>query len=95
MLGTGTSNRLDEYGGHVNQIARAAPQRARLRVAFMHDKLLINDLSTVQGSVTFDGQPVGQGSIVFEPSDGVGPVSGGSIEQGRYRLAGDAGDDGR
>ena len=50
-----------------------------------------SDLSTVEGTVTFDGEPVEEGSIVFEPADGVGPAAGGTIEQGRYRLAGDAG----
>ena len=50
-----------------------------------------NDLTTVEGTVTFDGQPVEAGSIVFEPADGAGPAAGGTIEQGKYRLAGDAG----
>ena len=48
-------------------------------------------LATVQGNVTFDGKPVEQGSIVFEPADGAGPVAGGTIEKGTYRLAGEGG----
>jgi len=44
------------------------------------------NLATVQGNVTFDGQPVEKGSIIFEPADGVGPVAGGTIENGKYRL---------
>jgi hypothetical protein len=47
--------------------------------------------ATVEGRVTFDGQPVEAGTIVFEPADGAGPSAGGAIENGRYRLAGDAG----
>lgn len=43
--------------------------------------------TTVQGTVTFDGQPVANGSIVFEPADGAGPTAGGQIVQGKYQLA--------
>lgn len=42
----------------------------------------------VEGEVTFDGQPVESGSIVFEPADGQGPSFGGSIESGRYAVSG-------
>jgi hypothetical protein len=48
-------------------------------------------LVTVEGDVTFDGQPVEQGTIVFEPADGAGPSAGGSIEAGAYRLSGESG----
>lgn len=47
--------------------------------------------TTVEGNVTFDGKPVEQGSIVFEPADGTGPVAGGTIEKGKYRLDFEAG----
>ncbi|MGI6416697.1 MAG: hypothetical protein ACOX1P_13580 [Thermoguttaceae bacterium] len=50
-----------------------------------------SSLATVQGTVTFDGEPVQQGSIAFEPADGVGPVAGGMIEGGKYVLAGETG----
>lgn len=40
----------------------------------------------VEGQVTFDGQPVEQGTIVFEPVDGTGAVAGGTIQNGKYRL---------
>jgi len=50
-----------------------------------------SNLATVEGNVTFDGQPVEQGSIVFEPADGVGQVAGGTIQNGKYRLASEAG----
>ena len=43
------------------------------------------DLS-ISGAVTFDGQPVDEGSIVFEPADGKGPTVGGTIESGRYSV---------
>jgi hypothetical protein len=46
-------------------------------------------LATVEGTVTFDGQPVENGSIVFEPADGVGPATGGMIERGKYLLDGE------
>ncbi len=42
--------------------------------------------ATVEGQVTFDGQPVEQGTIVFEPADGAGAVAGGTIQNGKYRL---------
>lgn len=48
-------------------------------------------LAVVQGNVTFDGQPVEQGSITFEPADGVGPVTGGTIQNGKYRLDAEGG----
>jgi len=49
--------------------------------------------AVVQGNVTFDGQPVGQGSITFEPADGAGPVAGGTIQNGKYRLDAEGGMD--
>jgi hypothetical protein len=48
-------------------------------------------LATVEGTVTFDGQPVDKGTIVFEPADGAGPTAGGTIENGEYQLAEEAG----
>jgi hypothetical protein len=44
----------------------------------------------VNGEVTFQGQPVPEGSISFEPADGKGPTTGGPILNGQYRLDGDA-----
>jgi hypothetical protein len=41
--------------------------------------------------VTFDGQPVADGRIAFEPADGQGMTAGGKITAGEYRLTGDAG----
>ena len=49
-----------------------------------------SSLATVQGNVTFDGQPIEQGLIVFEPVDGVGPVAGGAIQYGKYQLGTEA-----
>ena len=48
-------------------------------------------LATVEGLVTFDGEPVEEGSIVFEPADGAGAAVGGGIVNGQYRLAGENG----
>ncbi len=47
-------------------------------------------LVTVEGQVTWEGQPIEQGAIVFEPADGQGPSAGGKIQNGQYRLAGDS-----
>ena len=40
----------------------------------------------VQGSVTFAGEPVLRGTIVFEPEGGNGTTAGGAISDGRYRV---------
>ena len=40
----------------------------------------------VQGAVTFNGEPVDEGTISFEPVDGNGPTTGGSIVAGKYEL---------
>jgi len=40
----------------------------------------------VSGSVSYDGQPVENGSITFVPADGLGPSSGSTISGGRYRV---------
>jgi len=42
--------------------------------------------TTIEGAVTFDGQPVEQGSITFEPASGAGPSAGGTIQKGRYKI---------
>jgi hypothetical protein len=41
----------------------------------------------VEGEVTYDGQPVGNGGITFLPADGKGPSAGGKIQNGRYTVA--------
>ena len=44
--------------------------------------------AAVAGSVTFDGRPLEQGSILFVPVEGVqGIAAGGRIEHGQYRLS--------
>ncbi len=48
-----------------------------------------SNLSTVRGNVTWDGTPVEQGSILLEPADGAGPIASGTIQSGKYLLAGD------
>jgi hypothetical protein len=40
----------------------------------------------ITGTVTFAGQPVENGAIEFEPSDGKGPLAAGVIKDGRYTL---------
>lgn len=44
----------------------------------------------IDGEVTFDGKPIEAGTITFEPADGQGPTTGGTITDGRYALAGNA-----
>ena len=44
----------------------------------------------VTGDVSFDGKPVEEGTISFEPSDGNGPTTGGKIIGGKYEFTGDA-----
>jgi hypothetical protein len=49
-----------------------------------------SDLSRaeVHGKVLLNGQPVGEGSIIFMPVDGnKGPTAGGGIKDGRYSIA--------
>lgn len=50
-----------------------------------------NGRVSVTGKVTYRGQPVERGSISFEPIDGKGGTSGGSIEHGEFTLHGDTG----
>jgi len=38
----------------------------------------------VKGSVTYNGKPVEEGTITFEPADGNGPPLGGAIQNGEY-----------
>jgi hypothetical protein len=45
----------------------------------------------LKGEVTFNGQPVPEGSISFEPADGHGAVTGGMISAGRYDFQAEAG----
>jgi hypothetical protein len=47
-----------------------------------------NTTASVSGSVTFDGQPVGDGYVTFRPADGIGPDAGAKIIGGRYSLDG-------
>ena len=43
---------------------------------------------SVRGLVTFEGNRVAKGSIVFEPTAGTrGPSAGGDIDDGRYQIA--------
>ena len=42
--------------------------------------------SVVSGTVTYDGQPVGDGNIVFQPADGKGASCGAPIKGGKYRV---------
>jgi hypothetical protein len=42
----------------------------------------------VRGKVSFNGTPVENGTITFEPADGKGPTAGGPIAKGEYHLTG-------
>jgi hypothetical protein len=43
-------------------------------------------LATVTGEVTYEGEPVGEGTLTLLPADGKGPVAGGRITGGRYTV---------
>lgn len=40
----------------------------------------------VEGTVTFDGEPLSEGSIVFDPTDGKGGSSAGGIQNGTFTF---------
>lgn len=42
--------------------------------------------ATVTGEVTYDGRPVGDGTITLTPADGKGPVTGADIKDGTYTV---------
>ena len=43
--------------------------------------------ASVEGQVSVDGEPIEMGSITFTPAEGTsGPIAGGPIERGRYRI---------
>ncbi len=44
--------------------------------------------ATVTGEVTYEGQPVGDGTITLTPEDGKGPKVGGTSTAGRYTVPG-------
>src|SRR6267142_6324038 len=44
-------------------------------------------VSTVSGTVTYEGQPIQQGEITFTPADGVGPVVGSPIAAGMFTVS--------
>ncbi len=44
----------------------------------------------VHGTVVFEGKPLEEGFVSFEPVDGVGPTTGGAIAGGAYDLTGEA-----
>jgi hypothetical protein len=43
-------------------------------------------LATVTGEVTYEAEPVADGMITLFPADGKGPVFGGRIVDGEYRI---------
>jgi hypothetical protein len=49
-----------------------------------------NGKYAANGEVTFNGQPVEDGTISLEPVDGNGPSTGGKIVAGKYDLSGPA-----
>lgn len=47
--------------------------------------------AALHGTVTFDGAPVTNGSIVFLPPSGEGSKAAAAIEEGKYTIPADAG----
>jgi hypothetical protein len=45
----------------------------------------------VEGTVTYDGQPIQAGSIAFLAAEGQGVNTGGAIVDGKYAIAADVG----
>ncbi len=43
-------------------------------------------LYTIRGEVTYQGQPVSQGQILFSDTNGVAPTARGTIENGTYTI---------
>ncbi|WP_254511029.1 hypothetical protein [Anatilimnocola floriformis] len=43
-------------------------------------------MATVTGDVTLDGQPLAEGNIRFEPSNGDDPTAGDKIHDGKFKL---------
>jgi len=72
-------------------MARSTPHLLCLSLSITVGLLLISGCgsgrSTVSGEVTFDGQPLDSGSIVFLPADGIGPSRGATIENGKFAFA--------
>ncbi|WDI44486.1 hypothetical protein [Bremerella sp. P1] len=46
----------------------------------------------VSGTITYDGEPIESGSIVFDPVDGIGPSAMGGIENGVIKAEVSAGE---
>lgn len=42
--------------------------------------------SSVSGTVTYEGEPLPKGQILFLPADGKGPSAGAAIVQGKYTI---------
>ncbi len=42
--------------------------------------------ATLSGKVTFEGEPIGDGMVTLVPTDGKGPVVGGRIKNGEFRI---------
>jgi hypothetical protein len=64
---------------------------ARARWLFLVLALLASACSrtcVVSGEVTYEGQPVNDGTITFLPADGKGPSAGGPIKQGKFEVQG-------
>ena len=45
-------------------------------------------MATVNGTVTFNGEPLSGAMIVLEPTDGKGAVSGANVEGGAFQIKG-------
>jgi hypothetical protein len=42
--------------------------------------------NSLNGAVTYNGEPVGKGSIAFQPADGKGPAFGAEVIGGKYTV---------
>ncbi|MGQ0636910.1 MAG: hypothetical protein ACT4QC_20060 [Planctomycetaceae bacterium] len=48
--------------------------------------------ASVEGTVTFNGEPVLEGTITFTPAEGTaGPTAGGTVDNGQFKIPADLG----
>jgi hypothetical protein len=83
----------DMHGAQPGHLTESTPAQAcfRLPLAGLLCVVLVAGCSSgqtsVEGDVTYDGQSIGIGRILFVPEDKEGVKRGGRFENGHYKLA--------
>ena len=74
----------------VTRLHFSALEQLMLRILLAFCSLLLvgcgDGLATVEGTATFNGEPLNSAMIVLEPTDGKGPVSGANVEGGKFQI---------